>query len=213
MRKLGNVKPRNYLAGRGKLQQGKTDGLVMNKKKDRFATATAISKRANTNLGIKTSRHTISRRFSEINLNSQVASTKPYISKKNKMSRLKFATRHVIRTENSRIAFLSAISQSLACSVVTGEGSFDAVLRNDIRLSAQKNSVRLGGGSVMLFGMIAAGTRPFFRLHDKINATLYKEKLKKHAVSNLRTAINQLAVFQQYNALCLTVKSVKTFLS
>ena len=68
-------------------------------KKVRFATATAISKRANDNLGIKISRHTISRRLNEINLNSRVASTKPYISKKNKMSRLKFATEHVIWTE------------------------------------------------------------------------------------------------------------------
>ena len=59
-------------------------------------TATSISKRADDNLGIKISRHTISRRLNEINLNGRVASTKPYISKKNKMSRLKFATKHVI---------------------------------------------------------------------------------------------------------------------
>ena len=68
----------------------------MNKKKHRFATATAISKRANANLEIKMSKHTISRRLNEINLNSLVAFTKPYISKKNEMSRLKFATEHVI---------------------------------------------------------------------------------------------------------------------
>ena len=58
--------------------------------------ATAISKRANANLGINISRHTISRRLNEINVNSRVASTKPYISHKNKISRLKFATEHVI---------------------------------------------------------------------------------------------------------------------
>ena len=51
-------------------------------KKGQFVTATAISKRANANLGIKISRHTISRRLNEINLDSRVASTKPYISKK-----------------------------------------------------------------------------------------------------------------------------------
>ena len=53
-------------------------------KNDRFATATAISKRANANLGIRISMHTISRRLNKINLNSQVASTNPYISKKRK---------------------------------------------------------------------------------------------------------------------------------
>ena len=47
----------------------------------------------------------------------------------------------------------------------------------------------------MVFGMIsAASTEPLVKLHGKINATVYKEILKKH-VSNLRTAINQLAVF------------------
>ena len=39
-------------------------------KKDRFVIATTISKSDNTNLGIKISKHTISRRFNEINLNN-----------------------------------------------------------------------------------------------------------------------------------------------
>ena len=50
------------------------------------------------------------------------------------------------------------------------------------------------------------------RLHGKINATVYKKILKKH-VPNLRTAINQPAVFMQDNAPCHTAKTVKTFLS
>ena len=50
------------------------------------------------------------------------------------------------------------------------------------------------------------------RLHGKINATIYKEILKKH-VPSLRTAINQPAVFMQDNTPCYTAKSVKTFLS
>ena len=65
----------------------------------------------------------------------------------------------------------------------------------------------------MVFGMIsAAGTGPLVRLHGKINATVCKKTLKK-PVPNLRTAINQPAVFMQDNALCHTTKSVKTFLS
>ena len=66
----------------------------------------------------------------------------------------------------------------------------------------------------MVFGIISvSGTRPLVRLHGKINATVYKEILKKHIVTNLKTAINQPAVFMQDNASCHTVKSVKTFLS
>ena len=95
---MGHIKPRNHQADLGKLPQEKTNGVVMNEKGS-ITTAIAISKRANANLGIKISRHAISRRLNEINLNSRVASTKPYISKSNKMSRKKFATAHVIWTE------------------------------------------------------------------------------------------------------------------
>ena len=38
----------------------------------------------------------------------------------------------------------------------------------------------------MVFGMIStAGTGPLVRLHTKINATVYKEILKRHVVPNL----------------------------
>ena len=87
------------------------------------------------------------------------------------------------------------------------------VLRDDIHLSAQKAALNFGGGSVMVFGMISiAGTGPLVRLHSKLNATVYKEILKKH-VPNLRIAINQPAVFMQDNSPCHTAKSVETFLS
>ena len=53
-------------------------------------------------------------------------------------------------------------------------------------------------------------TGPLVRLHSKINATVYKEILKKH-VPNLRTEFSQPAVFMQDNA--QRANSVKTFLS
>ena len=101
--------------------------------------------------------------------------------------------------------------QNSTCSFVTGEGSFDTVLRNDIRLSALKAAFK--GGSMTVFGLISiSGTVPLVRLHGKINANVYKEILKKQ-VPNLRTAINQPAVLMQDNAPCYTVTSVKTFIS
>ncbi len=72
----------------GRLRKNTTreDRLIgMNKKKDQFVTATTISKRANAKLCIKISRHTISRRLTDIDLNGRVAFTNHYISKKNKM--------------------------------------------------------------------------------------------------------------------------------
>ena len=119
----------------------KEDKWICNEsKKDRFATATAISKRANANLGNKISRHTISRRLNEINSSSQVASTKPHISKKNKMSRIKFASEYILWAEEQR---LRSFQLSLTCSVVTEEGLFDAIQRNDIHLSGPKAAENL----------------------------------------------------------------------
>ena len=94
---------------------------------DRFATAVAISKRANANLCIKISKHTISRRVNEINL---------------KWADWNLPLNTLYRLKNSGVVFISAMSQSLTCSVVT-EGSFDAVLRNDIHLSALKTALNL----------------------------------------------------------------------
>ena len=133
----------------------------MNKKKDGFATPTAISKRANANLGVKISRHTISLRLYEINLNSRVAFTKPYISKKNKISQLEFTTEHVIWTE-----------EQWDCIPLSDESKFNLFGCDKRRfvqhspkerysLQCTKSSITFGGGSVMVFGMISvAGTGP-----------------------------------------------------
>ena len=65
----------------------------------------------------------------------------------------------------------------------------------------------------MVFDMITiTGTGPLVRLHCKINATVYKEILKKH-VPNLGTAVNQPAIFMKDNAPYHKAISVKTFLS
>ena len=51
--------------------------------------------------------------------------------------------------------------------------------RKDILQSASKRSVKFGGGSVMVFGMIStAGPGPLVRLHGRINAAVYKRNAK-----------------------------------
>ena len=65
--------------GRPRKITAREDRLIGNKlKNDRFATATAIFKRANANLGIRISKHAISRRLNEINLNNRLAFTNLY---------------------------------------------------------------------------------------------------------------------------------------
>ena len=85
--------------------------------------------------------------------------------------------------KNSGIVFISVMSQSLTCSIVTGESLFDAVLRNDICLSTLKAVLNL------------------------------EEEVWWCLAWFWRTAVNQQSVFMQDNAPCHTVKSLKTFLS
>ena len=130
------------------------------------------------------------------------------------MSQLKFATEHVRWTE-----------EQWDCVYFSDESKFNLFGCDERRFiqrcpneryspQSTTSSVKFGEENVMVFCMIsAAGRGPLDRLDGKINATVYKEILKKHVVPNLRTAINQPAVFKQDNAPCHSAKPVKTFLS
>ena len=84
--------------------------------------------------------HTISRRLNEMNLNITVASK---FLKVTKRANLDLPLNTSYQLKNNEIVFTSGMRQSLTSSVVTGEGLFDAVLRNDIRLSAAKAALNL----------------------------------------------------------------------
>ena len=105
------------------------------------------------------------------------------------MSRLKFATDHVIWTKEQWDSVHFSYESNYKQRWIWGR-KYDGVWQDS-----------------------AAGSWPLERLYGKINATLFKEILKNYAVPNLRTAINQPAVFMWDNAPCHTPKSVKPFLS
>ena len=130
------------------------------------------------------------------------------------MSRLEFATKHVIWTEE-QCDWVHFCDES-EFALFGCDGSKFVRSFSKIRYSPQwtKSSVKFEGGSVMVFDMIsAAGKRTPVRWSCKINAAVYKEILKKHVLYNLRPAIHQPAVFMQGNALCQRGKSVNTILS
>ena len=178
------------------VRPSKTDRLVSNEsKKDRFATATAISKRANANLGIKISRHTISRRPKKINLNSRILT----FLKRTKWAVWNLPQNTSYGLKNNGILFILAVSQNLTYSVV--------ILRKDISLSALKASFNLEEEvwwCLVWFQLL---------VQDLLWDNTVKEIWKKRVVSNLRTTINQPAICMQDNAPRHIAKSVKTLLS
>ena len=81
------------------------------------------------------------------------------------------------------------------------------------RLSAQctKKSVKFGGGSVMVWGiMSASGVGPMIRIHGTVNSEVYKRILSLHATPCLQTVSS--AIFMQDNAPCHKSKRVMDFL-
>ena len=97
MSKLGHVKPRNHLAGWGKLLQGKKDGWVINQKRIDLQQQPLSLKEQMLTLAFRYQGTLFPKDLLKWILT--VASTKLYISRKNKMSQLKFSTEHVTWTE------------------------------------------------------------------------------------------------------------------
>ena len=76
-----------------------------------------------------------------------------------------------------------------------------------------KASVKFGGGSIMVWGMISGdGVGPLVRLQGKVNAGVYKHLVKDHVLPVLRNSTKQLSIFMQDNAPCNKAMVVMNFL-
>ena len=201
-------------SGRPRITSKNDDNtLVRLSKKARFKTAAAISREANESHGMQVSRKTVSRRLKEADLHPRSPAVKPLISKKNRNARLSFAAKHVLWTDDdwAKVYF----SDESKFNLFGSDGKRFVRRSAGERLSKNcvKSSVKFGGGSVMVFGMISAsGTGPLVRLQGKINAKVYKELLLMHVVPVLRSSSSQNPIFMQDNAPCHTAKLVKSFL-
>ena len=75
-----------------------------------------------------------------------------------------------------------------------------------------KASVKFGGGSVMVWGMISRdGMGPLVRLQGKINAGVYKQLVKDHVLPVLRNSTKQPSILMQDNAPCHKAMVVMNF--
>ena len=64
-----------------------------------------------------------------------------------------------------------------------------------------KASVKFGGGSAMVWGMISGdGVGPLVRLQGKVNTEVYKQLIKDHVLPVLRNSTKQPSIFMQDNA-------------
>ena len=135
------------------------------------------------------SRKTVSRKLTSVGLIARVPAAKPLISKKNQKARLNFAAEHVWSEEQwSQVHF----SDESKFNVLGSDGRNYVRRKIGERLNVKcvKKTVKHGGGSVMVWGIISAsGTGPLVRLRGRINGEIYKQILQQHALPYLRNAI------------------------
>ena len=199
--------------GRPRKTSVKQDRLMVRlARQDRFKSAAEISRELNASYNCDVSRKTVSRRLVSAGFNARVPASKPLISKKNQKARLKFSIEHVVWTEDqwSSVHF----SDESKFNVLGSDGRNYVRRKTGERLSVNcvKKTVKHGGGSVMVWGIIsAAGTGPLVRLHGKINGEVYKQIIRQHAIPFLRSSELQSPIFMQDNAPCHTCKKVKSF--
>ena len=137
-----------------------------------------------------------------------MAAAKPLISLKNKKKRLEFAREPQTWTQEqwNRVHF----SDESKFNVFGNDGQRFVWRQSGERLSPQcvKKTVKFGGGSVMVWGMMsAAGVGPIVRVQGTLNADFYKRLLDQHAVPCLQLPSNQRTIFMQDNAPCHKARS------
>ena len=143
---------------------------------------------------------------------AQIPCRKPLISKKNQKVRLDFVTEHILWIEEQRN--MVHFSDESKFNLFGSDGKKFIRRKNGERLYPQcvERTVKFGGG-VMVSRMISsAGVWPIVRFHGNINASLYKEFLRQHALSHLRKETVEIPVFMHDNAPYHKGKTVSSFL-
>ncbi|KAF2343643.1 Transposase Tc1-like [Trinorchestia longiramus] len=197
---LGHI-PTARKTGRQRITS-KREGRIIQRValKNRFETAAGISRKVCETNNIKVSRKTVSRRLEEIGLFAQSPLKKPLISKNNKKARLYFANKHVILTsKNWAKVFFSDESKF---NLFTKDGNNYVRRRTGENLNRMctKKTVKFGGGSVMVLGMISSkGTTAPIRLNVRVIAVIYKNIIKDHVVLAIANSGTENAVFMQDN--------------
>ena len=173
------------------------DRMIVKKSlKDRFDTATSISRAFFEQIGKPISRKTVSRRLNKEKLVARIPCRKSLISKKNQKVRLDFATEHILWTEAQwKMVHFSDESKF---NLVTSDRKRFVRRKKGGRLSPQcvKKTVKLKRG-VMVWGMISsARVGTIVHFHCNINASVYKE-LRQHAVPHLRKGAVETPIFMK----------------
>ena len=186
--------------------------MVMLLKKNRVKSA-AVSREMSIQPGKPLPRKTVSPRLFEQQLLARAHVVKPLISSKNKKFRLAFSNEHVLWSQEKwQTVHFSDVSKFL---LIGSDGKTDIRRKVGEELSPRclKATVKFGGGSVMVWGMISGdGVGPLRWLQGKVHAGVYEQLVKYHVLPVLWNSTKQTSIFMQDNAPCHKAMVVINFL-
>lgn len=196
--------------GRNRATTDRDDSRIVREiKKNPCLTARSIRE----NLQLNVSNKTIERRLREANFHSRLARKRPFINKRNKIKRLKFAKMYV----DMPIDFWKKV-------VWSDESKFELFNRKT-RLRVWRKSgeeyqerhlqqtVKYGGGSIMIWGCFAwSGVGNLVKIDGTLTADKYIDILSENLeISSLRIGLEDDFVFQQDNDPKHTAIKTQTF--
>ena len=178
-------------------------------KMDWSKTAAAVSQEMSIQLGKPLSRETVSHHLVEQQLLARPPVVKSLISSMNKKCCLTFANEPVLWSQEKWQTVHFSDESNFLLIGSDGKMYVRQKVGEELYLKA---SVKFGGGSVMVWGMISGdGVGPFVRLKGKVNAGVYKQLVKDHVLPVLRNSTKQPSIFMQDNAPCHKAMVVMNF--
>jgi len=200
--------------GRNRKTNADADRLIVRQfKKNPLITPKAVALEWNTTSPNPISERTIRRRLIEADIKSYIAKPIPFITPKNKLKRLEFAQRYILKpvsfwrnvlwTDESTFEFHSSKKKVLV--------RLNKNYRKKNAPVCQK--VSHGGGNVMFWGSVSYnGVGDLVPIDGSMNQSQYLRTLNDFAFPSGDRLIGEEFILQQDNAPCHKAKMINTFL-
>ena len=146
--------------------------------KDLFKSCTEIKRVMNSTSCVNVSRQTVSRRLQEIGLFNQTPRKTPLVTSKIRVCKQVCNLDMEIGQK-----YFSVMTASLIYLEMMEKNNVKRRIGERLSAKWTKKTVKLGGGSVMVFGMFSSqGTTPLVRLQTRVNVQIYKNIVQDHVV-------------------------------
>ncbi|CAF1233788.1 unnamed protein product [Didymodactylos carnosus] len=192
--KCKNTKCIGNIFGRGRKRKTTTttDRLIQRKLKiDRRKSARSVTSELEKELGIVISQSTVRRRAHEIGLFGRVARKKPYVSKMNRVKRLKYAKEMLGKPFDYWDTVVWSDESKFNLFGSDGKGVVWRSRKEEFDPKCTLPTVKYGGGSVIVWGCFTEkGVGKLYILDRIMDRFYYREILKK----NLIPSIQQLSL-------------------